>query len=128
MENLVNNATFGLVVTDVGAVLIDPGGSWTGAEAVHSTIRDVTDQVAIYAIDPGGQDHCRQKDRGAQQSGQVVRDTLRTPRFGQTIGHPADDSAVFEDLAQKARTGITGQPLCTALDPKRAIEPGRDPR
>ncbi len=31
-ENLANNATFGLVVTPQGAVLMDPGGSWQGAE------------------------------------------------------------------------------------------------
>jgi hypothetical protein len=28
--NLGNNATFGLVLTETGAVLIDPGGSWRG--------------------------------------------------------------------------------------------------
>lgn len=27
-ENLANNATFGLIVTPEGAVLVDPGGSW----------------------------------------------------------------------------------------------------
>ncbi len=29
-ENLANNANFGLVVTEEGAVLVDPGGSWKG--------------------------------------------------------------------------------------------------
>jgi glyoxylase-like metal-dependent hydrolase (beta-lactamase superfamily II) len=43
-ENLANNATFGLVVTADGAVLIDPGGSWKGAEALHDIIRSITDQ------------------------------------------------------------------------------------
>lgn len=56
-ENLANNATFGLVVTEDGAVLIDPGGSWKGAEALHVAIRTVTDQPVIYVIDTGGQDH-----------------------------------------------------------------------
>ncbi|MGB5558546.1 MAG: hypothetical protein WBN04_11105 [Paracoccaceae bacterium] len=41
-ENLANNATFGLVVTEAGAVLIDPGGSWQGAEALHDVMRRVT--------------------------------------------------------------------------------------
>ena len=36
-ENLANNATFGLVLTDAGAVLIDPGGSWQGAKAAVCT-------------------------------------------------------------------------------------------
>ena len=33
-ENLGNNATFGVVVTRDGVVLIDPGGSWKGAEMI----------------------------------------------------------------------------------------------
>lgn len=56
-ENLANNATFGLVVTPEGAVLMDPGGSWQGAKALHDTIRTVTDQPVVYVIDTGGQDH-----------------------------------------------------------------------
>lgn len=56
-ENLANNATFGLVVTDEGAVLIDPGGSWKGAEALHEAVLSVTDQPVTYVIDTGGQDH-----------------------------------------------------------------------
>jgi glyoxylase-like metal-dependent hydrolase (beta-lactamase superfamily II) len=56
-ENLGNNATFGLVVTGDGAVLIDPGGSWNGAEALHAAIRTVTDQPVVTVIDTGGQDH-----------------------------------------------------------------------
>lgn len=55
--NLANNATFGLVVTDAGAVLMDPGGSWQGAEMLHETIRTITDQPVRYVIDTGGQDH-----------------------------------------------------------------------
>jgi glyoxylase-like metal-dependent hydrolase (beta-lactamase superfamily II) len=56
-ENLANNATFGLVVTDAGAVLVDPGGSWQGAAALHDAIRSVTDQPVVYVINTGGQDH-----------------------------------------------------------------------
>lgn len=55
--NLGNNATFGLVVTGEGAVLIDPGGSWKGASALHDAIRTVTDRPVRYVIDTGGQDH-----------------------------------------------------------------------
>ncbi|MEZ5715364.1 MAG: MBL fold metallo-hydrolase [Paracoccaceae bacterium] len=56
-ENLGNNATFGLVVTSEGAVLIDAGGSYRGAEALHATIRTITDQPVVVVIDTGGQDH-----------------------------------------------------------------------
>ncbi|CUH67127.1 Beta-lactamase precursor [Thalassovita gelatinovora] len=55
--NLANNATFGVVVTDEGVVLMDPGGSWKGAEAIHAQIREITDQPVRYVIDTGGQDH-----------------------------------------------------------------------
>jgi glyoxylase-like metal-dependent hydrolase (beta-lactamase superfamily II) len=55
--NLANNATFGLLETEKGAVLIDPGGSWKGAEALHEAIRAVTDQEVVYVINTGGQDH-----------------------------------------------------------------------
>lgn len=56
-ENLGNNATFGLVVTRDGVVLIDPGGSWQGAEALHAVVRGLTDQPVEYVINTGGQDH-----------------------------------------------------------------------
>ncbi len=56
-ENLGNNATFGLVETEAGAVLIDPGGSWRGAEALHDAIRSVTDRPVTHVINTGGQDH-----------------------------------------------------------------------
>ncbi|TDK49653.1 MBL fold metallo-hydrolase [Antarcticimicrobium luteum] len=56
-ENLANNATFGLVVTPEGAVLVDPGGSWNGARALDTVIRGITDQPVKYVIDTGGQDH-----------------------------------------------------------------------
>ncbi|MBT3143148.1 MBL fold metallo-hydrolase [Phaeobacter gallaeciensis] len=56
-KNLANNATFGLVVTPDGAVLMDTGGSWQGAEMLHEAIRTVTDQPVVHVIDTGGQDH-----------------------------------------------------------------------
>lgn len=55
--NLANNATFGLIVTNDGAVLIDPGGSWKGAEALHAAVRAATDQPVKFVINTGGQDH-----------------------------------------------------------------------
>ncbi|WP_282048396.1 MBL fold metallo-hydrolase [Sulfitobacter mediterraneus] len=56
-ENLANNATFGVVVTDEGVVLVDPGGSWKGAQAIHVRIGEITDQPVRFVIDTGGQDH-----------------------------------------------------------------------
>lgn len=56
-ENLANNATFGLIVTNDGAVLIDPGGTWKGAEALHAAVRAVTDKPVRFVVNTGGQDH-----------------------------------------------------------------------
>lgn len=56
-ENLGNNATFGLIVTSEGSVLIDAGGSWKGAAALDAAIRKITDKPVRIVINTGGQDH-----------------------------------------------------------------------
>ncbi|WGW05159.1 MBL fold metallo-hydrolase [Tropicibacter oceani] len=56
-ENLGNNATFGLIETPQGAVLVDPGGTWAGAQALHAVVKSLTDQPVAYVINTGGQDH-----------------------------------------------------------------------
>ncbi len=55
--NLGNNATFGFVVTPVGVVLIDPGGSYKGAQQLDAVIKRVTDKPVVKVINTGGQDH-----------------------------------------------------------------------
>ena len=56
-ENLANNATFGVIETADGVVLVDPGGSWKGAEMIHDAIKGITDKPVRYVINSGGQDH-----------------------------------------------------------------------
>ncbi len=56
-KNLANNATFGVVVTDDGVVLVDPGGSWKGAAAIEKAIAGITDKPVKIVINSGGQDH-----------------------------------------------------------------------
>jgi len=56
-ENLGNNATFGVVVTSAGVVLIDSGGTYQGAQRLHEVIKSVTDQPIVTVINSGGQDH-----------------------------------------------------------------------
>lgn len=56
-ENLGNNATFAFVVTDVGVVLVDSGGTAAGAAAIDAAIDTVTDQPVVKVINTGGQDH-----------------------------------------------------------------------
>ena len=55
--NLANNATFGVVITDEGVVLVDPGGSWKGAAQIDSEIKKLTKQPVKFVINTGGQDH-----------------------------------------------------------------------
>ena len=56
-ENLGNNATFGVVITSEGVVLIDPGGTHKGAEKIHQLVKSVTDKPVTTVINTGGQDH-----------------------------------------------------------------------
>ncbi|MHA1598442.1 MAG: MBL fold metallo-hydrolase [Alphaproteobacteria bacterium] len=56
-KNLGNNATFGVVVTPAGVVLMDPGGSAKGAAMIAGAIKTITDKPVIAVINTGGQDH-----------------------------------------------------------------------
>ena len=56
-ENLGNNANFGVIVTDEGVVLIDPGATHKGAQMIHSAIGKITSQPIRWVINSGGQDH-----------------------------------------------------------------------
>ena len=56
-ENLGNNATFGVVVTDLGVVLIDSGATFKGAQRIHNIIKSITDKPIVTVINSGGQDH-----------------------------------------------------------------------
>lgn len=124
-ENLANNATFGVVVTDEGVVLMDPGGSWKGAEAIHARIREITDQPVKFVIDTGGQDHRwlgngywqaqgatviasqaaveDQKDRGSLQM------TALTQLLGAKLAgtEPAYTDVIFEDAYILELGGLT---------------------
>lgn len=56
-QNLGNNANFGVIVTDEGVVLIDPGASYKGAKMIHDAIRAITDKPIKVVVNTGGQDH-----------------------------------------------------------------------
>lgn len=51
------NANLGLVVTPVGAVLIDSGATFQGARQIHEAVRRVTSQPVRWVVNTGGQDH-----------------------------------------------------------------------
>ena len=54
--NLGNNATFGVIETKEGVVLIDAGGTRKGAEQIHALVKTITDQPIVLVINTGGQD------------------------------------------------------------------------
>ena len=56
-KNLGNNANFGVVITDDGVVLIDPGATHKGAKMIHDSVRAITDKSIKVVINTGGQDH-----------------------------------------------------------------------
>lgn len=51
------NANIGLVVTAEGALLIDPGATWSSARDIHRAVQRVTSQPVRWVISTGGQDH-----------------------------------------------------------------------
>jgi glyoxylase-like metal-dependent hydrolase (beta-lactamase superfamily II) len=56
-ENEALNANIGLVVTSDGALLIDSGASWQGAQQIHEAVKKITSQPIKWVINTGGQDH-----------------------------------------------------------------------
>jgi glyoxylase-like metal-dependent hydrolase (beta-lactamase superfamily II) len=55
--NLGNNATFGVIITDAGVVLIDAGATAKGAARIETAIKAITNQQVVAVINTGGQDH-----------------------------------------------------------------------
>ena len=51
------NANLGLVITAQGAVLIDSGATWQGAQQIERSIASITQQPVKGVINTGGQDH-----------------------------------------------------------------------
>ena len=56
-NNLGNNCNFGIIVTKDGVILLDSGGSYKGAAAIHHKIQAITDKPVKFVINTGGQDH-----------------------------------------------------------------------
>ncbi|QCB47993.1 MBL fold metallo-hydrolase [Hydrogenophaga sp. PAMC20947] len=74
------NANIGLVVTPEGALLIDSGASYQGAQQIHQAVQRVTQQPIKWVINTGGQDH-RWLGNGyfIQQGAQVLAHAAARP-------------------------------------------------
>jgi glyoxylase-like metal-dependent hydrolase (beta-lactamase superfamily II) len=55
--NLANNATFGVIITGDGVVLVDPGGTAKGGAAIDAALRTISNLPVIAVVNTGGQDH-----------------------------------------------------------------------
>jgi glyoxylase-like metal-dependent hydrolase (beta-lactamase superfamily II) len=56
-DNLGNNSTHGVIITDEGVILIDSGASYLGAKQIHEAIQKLTNKPIKIVINSGGQDH-----------------------------------------------------------------------
>lgn len=56
-HNYANNSTHGVIITNDGVILVDPGGSYLGAKQIHNAIKTLTDKPVKLVINTGGQDH-----------------------------------------------------------------------
>ena len=57
VENEGLNANIGLVVTPMGALIIDSGATFQGARQIHQAVKAVTPQPVKWVFNTGGQDH-----------------------------------------------------------------------
>jgi glyoxylase-like metal-dependent hydrolase (beta-lactamase superfamily II) len=55
--NLGTNATFGVILTTDGVVLVDAGATAKGAAAIHAAVRRIADRPIVAVINTSGQDH-----------------------------------------------------------------------
>ena len=124
-KNFGNNATFGLVVTKEGVVLMDPGGSYKGAAQIDTAIKTITDRQVKIVINTGGQDH-RWLGNGywAEKGAKIIassaavedqkdRGSLQMTMLGQLVGsegmagtQPVYAETVFEDKYDFSLGGI----------------------
>jgi glyoxylase-like metal-dependent hydrolase (beta-lactamase superfamily II) len=56
-ENAGDNATFGVILTPKGVILIDSGASKAGAQLIQDAIHKLTKQPVRWVINTGSQDH-----------------------------------------------------------------------
>jgi glyoxylase-like metal-dependent hydrolase (beta-lactamase superfamily II) len=56
-SNLATNATFGVILTSQGIVLVDAGGTAKGAAAIEAVLRKISRLPVVAVINSGGQDH-----------------------------------------------------------------------
>ncbi|GMR08610.1 MAG: MBL fold metallo-hydrolase [Gammaproteobacteria bacterium] len=119
--NMGTNATFGVIVTGAGVVLIDPGASLKAAEYIHTTIDKITAKPVVLVINTGSEDlrwlgNSYFKSRGARiitsraaLAHQKLRETDLLGRLDNliTLQFSAGTTAVFADEAFEKEKKLT---------------------
>ena len=106
-DNFANNATFGVVLTEAGVLLVDPGGSYKGAALIDEALQTITDKPVKIVINTGGQDHrwlgnSYWKDRGARiiaSSAAVEDHKARTDSHFNNLTSLMGEEALAETVA-----------------------------
>lgn len=124
-ENLANNATFGVIETAQGVVLVDPGGSWKGAAMIDAAIDEITNAPVTHVVNTGGQDHRWLGNGYWQAKGATViassaavadqksRASMQMTRLSQLLGDalegtaPAHADVTFEERHRLEPGGLT---------------------
>jgi glyoxylase-like metal-dependent hydrolase (beta-lactamase superfamily II) len=137
-ENLGNNATFGLIETEEGAVLIDAGGSYRGAEQLQAAIQTLTDRPVTLVINTGGQDHrwmgngywteqgARIVAAAAAVEDQQARASMQLTMLSQLIGEGLDGTEpvyASETFADRLELMVGGRSI-VIVQPAPAHTPG----
>ncbi|PWQ95417.1 MBL fold metallo-hydrolase [Leucothrix pacifica] len=91
-DNLGNNSTHGVIVTDEGVILIDSGASYLGAKQIHEAIQTFTQQSIKIVINSGGQDHRWLGNDYFQQLGATIISSLEAKADHQ---NRADEQLAF---------------------------------
>lgn len=137
--NYGNNATFGVIVTDAGLVLVDAGGSAKGAAVIDAAIARLTDKPVVAVINTGGQDHRwlgngYWKARGARLisskvavADQKARFEMQWAMLGSLAGKDALDGTTpvyAEEIFEGRREFVIGGTTILLIHPGRAHTPG----
>ncbi len=122
-ENLGNNATFGVILTRDGVVLVDPGGSHRGAQQIEQAIRRLTERPVVLVINSGGQDH-RWLGNGYFKTKGARLVASRAAVADQKVRFTEQFNALWSLIGEERLAGTKGIHADETFDDKLALDIG----